>query len=355
MKKSGSGFVKGALKYLLGFGLLGYVIARYWEGLKELFQREPNLLNLLAVVIIVLVSVALQYYRWYLLVRAVDLPFTVRDSVRLGLVGTFYNTFLPGSVGGDLVKAYFIAKGQPGRRATAVATVIADRLIGLFGLILYAGLVGGAFWLANDSKIVENDYLKTVIRVCLSIVGSTVLFWLLLGFLPQHRADRFAGRLLKLPKVGKTAAELWYAVWQYRQRPKAVLTCVGISAICHTGFVFMFHLAVQVFPPVNAALLGTLPEHFVIAPIGFIAQAFFPAPGGVGGGEAIFGYLYEIIRGKEAVPIGVAGRLTLRLCEWAFGFCGYIAFLRMKTQITQAEDAAESGGIPAPPIAASKE
>ena len=50
-----------------------------------------------------------------------------------------------------------------------------------------------------------------------------------------------------------------------------------MTAAVHLGFVFMFHLAVRVFPAVDPASLA---EHFVIAPIGYIAQAFFPAPGG---------------------------------------------------------------------------
>jgi uncharacterized membrane protein YbhN (UPF0104 family) len=346
-----SGWWKGALQYALGFGLLGYMVYKYRDGLSKQFQQTPNLDLLLVVAAVFVGCTAVQYYRWYLLVRALDLPFTFRNAVRLGMVGTFYNTFLPGSVGGDLVKAFFIARDQPGRRAAAVATVVADRLFGLFGLILFIAAVGGGCWAAGDERIAANGYLQTVIRVSVGVVIGTVLAWLGLGFLPQARADRFAGRLHRVPKVGATLAELWYTVWQYRQRPRAVASCIALSAVVHTGFVFMFHTAVRVFPPADAALLGTLPEHFVIAPIGFIGQAFFPAPGGVGGGEAIFGYLYELIRGEPgnkelneaAATVGVFGRMTIRLCEWTFGLVGYLAFLRMRRElpVAEAEAAAE--------------
>src|SRR5262245_10163045 len=96
-----------------------------WSGLKDLFSREPDLGALGLVALILAGCSAMQYYRWFLLVRALDLPFALRDAIRLGLVGTFYNTFLPGSVGGDFVKAFFIAKGHPTRRPAAVATVVA--------------------------------------------------------------------------------------------------------------------------------------------------------------------------------------------------------------------------------------
>ena len=283
---------------------------------------------------------SLQFVRWYFLVRALDLPFTLRNAFRLGLVGVFYNVFLPGSVGGDLVKAYFIAQGHPERKASAVATVIADRLIGLFGLIWLSAAFGGAFWLAGDARIAGNDWLKGIVRVCGGLVAVTLVGWVLLGLLPQSRADRFAGRLRRVAKLGHTLAEVWYAVWAYRQRPRVVYALIGLTAVVHLGFVILFHLAVRVFPAPGP---GSLPEHFVVAPVGFIAQAFFPAPGGVGGGEAIFGYLYVLLGRPEST--GVIGRLTMRLVEWAFGFTGYMVYLGMKEELPVVEEEAEQGGI----------
>ena len=347
-----SGWWKGLLKYALGFGLLAFVVSQNWAdkplppdaapgttpqpGLKTLFERGPDFTPLALIAVILVGCTAIQFYRWYLLVRALDLPFTLRNAVRLGAVGVFYNTFLPGSVGGDFVKAFFIARGQPGRRAAAVATVVADRLVGLFGLILYVAVVGGGCWLAGDQRIDTNPYLRKIVQVCFGLVAGTVVGWVVLGFLSAPRADRFREMLAKLP-AGNTFSELWYTVWTYRQRPRTVAAVVAMSAVVHTGFVLNFHLAVQVFPPTNPDQIATLPEHFVVAPIGYIAQALFPAPGGVGGAEAIFGYLYELIRGKDAVVVGVAGRLALRLVEWSLGFVCYIAYLRMKDELPGVE------------------
>jgi uncharacterized membrane protein YbhN (UPF0104 family) len=286
---------------------------------------------------------AIQFYRWYLLVRALDLPFTFRNAVRLGLVGLFYNTFLPGSVGGDLVKAYFIAKDTPGRRASAVATVIADRLVGLFGLLLFGAVVGGGCWAAGNEKIAANPTLQTIVLVCVGLTLAAVVGYVGLGLLPEDRAKRFGDRLHGVRRVGPTLAELWYTVRAYRRRPGTVATVVAMSAVVHTGFVTMYHLATRVFPPADLSLLGTLPEHFVIAPIGFIVQAIIPVPGGLGAGELTFGGLYRLIRGPEGEAVGLAGRLTLRLIEWTIGLIGYVAYLRMRTElpVAEAEAAAE--------------
>ena len=345
MKKHAKAWAVGLLKYGIGFGLLGYILWKYWEpqgnspGIKGLLEQTPDLAAFAGLAVLMIVCTGIQYVRWYVLVRALDLPFTVGNAFRLGLVGSFYNAFLPGSVGGDLVKGYFIARGTPGRRASAVATVIADRLVGLFGLIWFSAAFGGAFWLAGDERVAGNEYLQKIIRTCAGLAAVAVAGWVVLGFLPQRRADRFAGRLSHVPKLGKTLAEVWYAVWTYRQRPKAVYATVAMTAVVHLGFVLMFHLAVRVFP---ASDVGSLQEHFVIAPIGYIAQAFFPAPGGVGGGEAIFGYLYTLLNRPEST--GVVGRLTLRVVEWGIGLAGLVVFLRMRDVLPAVEEEAEEEG-----------
>ncbi len=325
-------FVVNLLKYLVAVALLGLMIGLNWTQLAKLLGRPPHLLPFAGAAVIMAGCTGIQYYRWYLLVRAVGLPFTLRNAVRLGLVGTFYNVFLPGSIGGDIVKAVFIAGDHPERKPTAVATVFFDRLIGLFGLLLLAATAGGAFWLAGDPKIAGSPRLQTVVLGCLAAAGAGVVGFLLLGLVSAAASTRIGGRLATRP-LGKLLSEVWYAVMTYRRRPQTVLAVVALSAVVHVGFVVMFHLAVRVFPPDDAGLLGSLPEHFVVAPIGFIVQAVIPLPGGIGGGEFTFGGLYRLIRGTDdAAAVGLAGRLTLRLVEWTLGLVGYVAYLRMRTQ-----------------------
>ena len=91
--------------------------------------------------------------------------------------------------------------------------------------------------------------------------------------------------------------------------------------------------------------VATLPEHITVVPIGYIMEALFPAPGGVGGGEAIFGWLYTLL-GKP-VSVGVAGRLTMRMVQWTLGLIGYVAYLRMRAELP-VEEAEAAEDIPDP-------
>jgi hypothetical protein len=145
------------LKYLLAFGLLGYVVYANWappsgSGLKDVWQahvvdRQPiDGGSFSAALVLYGISLLATLYRWHVLVRAQDLPITLLGTVRIGLLGFFFNTFLPGSVGGDLVKAAAVAREQS-RRTAAVATVIMDRVIGLWSLIFFVAFMGGTCWL----------------------------------------------------------------------------------------------------------------------------------------------------------------------------------------------------------------
>src|SRR5207247_1880195 len=123
--------------------------------------------------------------------------------------------------GGDIVKAAALARRQS-RRTVAVATVIMDRAIALWGLIWFVAILGGVFWLAGMLDGPSATQSKSIVTSAGIVVALSALTWLLLGLLPERRAERFAGRLTHLPKVGGSAAEFWRAIWMYRCRQGSV-------------------------------------------------------------------------------------------------------------------------------------
>jgi uncharacterized protein (TIRG00374 family) len=280
------------------------------------------------------------FYRWYILVRAVKLPFRVADSMRLGFIGIFFNTFLPGAVGGDAVKAWFISKEQS-RRTVAVATVIMDRAIALWALVWFVALLGCAFWLGG---LLEGDgsvQCRKIVTVAVAIVVSTTLVWQLLGLLPDARAQRFAGRLERLPKVGGSAAELWRAVWMYRCRPNAVYSVLAISLAGHVGFVLLYYFSMRtLWDPGSGQEVPTLAQHFLIVPIGMVIQAIPLFPGGAGIGELGFGLLYDWLGASEAS--GVLGSLVQRVNCWIIGLIGYVVYRRMHLALPSTKSEIES-------------
>jgi uncharacterized membrane protein YbhN (UPF0104 family) len=298
-------------------------------GIVGVLGQPIHLGFLLLAGVVCVTGILLTFVRWYLLVRAQDIPFTLASALRLGLVGYYFSTFLPGSVGGDIIKAACIAWEQS-RRTVAVATVVIDRVVGLCGLLWLAALLGGLFWatgMLEDMAGAESARtLETIVLGAVGLAAASLIFWIALGLLSEARSVMLAQRLERLPKLGHALAEVWRAVWLYRRRGRAIAMTLGMSTISHAGFVLTFYFSARgLFP---AAEIPSLATHFLIVPVGMMIKGFFPAPGGVGGGEYGYGTLYKLVQFSFAA--GVLASLAQRVIEWTWALVGYLIYLRMR-------------------------
>lgn len=358
-----SSLLKNILQYAFGFGLLGVIVYMYWSpkpgktnfneqaltlvagsladvqirnekatpGIGDLIVRPINVWYLAAACLVWTVALMITFYRWYVLVRAQELPFTMRNAFRLGLVGYFFNSFLPGGVGGDIFKAVVLAREQS-RRTVAVATIVVDRVLGLWTLGWLVAISGGIFWLTDNPTLVQNESLKTIVRITSLIVIVSGSIFILMGMLSDQRSVSIASTLEKFPKVGGSLAELWRAGVMYRRKLPALGYAFALTLIGHFGWVLIFYLCVSAFSDVKVAAFS---EHLLIVPVGMTAQALFPMPGGVGGGEAAYGWLYTLV-GLPATG-GILGCLVQRIIAWGVGLVGYLIYTRMKKEIPVAE------------------
>src|SRR5205814_8369432 len=73
-------------------------------------------------------------FRWQILLRVQKIRLSFPRITGLFFIGMFYNQFLPGGTGGDIIKSYFLLK-ETERKAGALLAVIFDRLIGLVALV----------------------------------------------------------------------------------------------------------------------------------------------------------------------------------------------------------------------------
>lgn len=347
-------YVQIVFKYGLGILLLASVIAVYWDqkqdgqqvGISAVLERSVSWSALAVAVVICAVGVLVTIFRWYLLVRAQDLPFSLYDAIRLGMLGFFFNACLPGSVGGDLVKAAFLAREQS-RRTQAVATVILDRIIGFAGLFWLAALLGGSLYISGalDSYMTEERTrwtFRTILLGACGICAATLVFWAVLGLLPAGRLDLLDARLRSMKKVGPAIAELIQAVRIYRRRSREVALALAMSVVSHFGFILVFYESAHFFTP--AEKLPPLSAHLLLLPIGMTIQAGIPLPGGIGGAEFGYGTLYRLAGYRFAD--GVLGSLGQRLIFSVLGFVGYLIYLRMPgpvlTRTPPPEPAAEA-------------
>ena len=86
-------------------------------------------------------TIALGVLRWRMVLRVHGLDLSLGRAAEISLVAHFFNSFLLGSTGGDLLKAYYAARETHHKKTEAVVTVIVDRLLGLFAMLLFGCLM----------------------------------------------------------------------------------------------------------------------------------------------------------------------------------------------------------------------
>lgn len=84
--------------------------------------------------------------RWQILLRVQGVNLSFWRVARLMMIGILFNPLMPGGTGGDVIKIFYLIKETPGKKVQALLAVLMDRLIGLFGLILVAGVTIGLQW-----------------------------------------------------------------------------------------------------------------------------------------------------------------------------------------------------------------
>ncbi|MCJ7693411.1 MAG: flippase-like domain-containing protein, partial [Sedimentisphaerales bacterium] len=107
-----------------------------WQNLLETYKKM-NLLLFAAVLVIFALGQVLVALRWWILTKTQAIVISFSAAVRLQFLGLFYNNFLPGSVGGDLIRAWYVTKHTE-KKFEAVLSVFVDRVIGLTSTLIIA-------------------------------------------------------------------------------------------------------------------------------------------------------------------------------------------------------------------------
>ncbi|HEY9712106.1 MAG TPA: lysylphosphatidylglycerol synthase transmembrane domain-containing protein, partial [Chroococcales cyanobacterium] len=100
---------------------------------------QANVYFLVTAVVFYLSTVVVNAYRWQILAAAVGLHKPLMKMVQFCFVGMFFNLFLPSTVGGDFTRCYYLSKGT-GKYGSATYSVLADRVVGISVLFLFASL-----------------------------------------------------------------------------------------------------------------------------------------------------------------------------------------------------------------------
>jgi glycosyltransferase 2 family protein len=139
-----------------------------WATLK-LMDLKYLLLSVVLMGIILFLGVI----RWQSILKVHGLGLPLSRTTEISLVAHFFNSFLLGSVGGDLLKAYYVARETHHKKTEAVITVAVDRIIGLFSMLLLACVM---MLLNLDLLAALDPKLKLVVWIILAMTAGCAVF-----------------------------------------------------------------------------------------------------------------------------------------------------------------------------------
>lgn len=333
MSQSSSGYLRpalGILKWVIALGIVGWLIFQNWDQFERLRTQPIHWEFLIAAFVLCGGSIVLTFFRWYLLVIALDFPFRFGDALRLGFLGYLFNYVAPGAVGGDVVKGVLMAREQKGRRSVAVATILLDRILGLMGLLI----VGAGATLLVTDKIEHREEIVTVLWGG-SIAGLTGLLVMLH---PATPASWWMKRLIRVPKIGGIVADIADGISLYQTRRAVVALTVVLSVIGHFGIISSFYCCARVIA--TAAETPSYVTHLLLIPLAEIVGVIVPLPGGVGALEAAVQESYRLAGFNAGIGLLAVGayRVTTILVA-AIGSIYYLGSRRQIQELLAAEEA----------------
>ena len=225
--------------------------------------------------------------RWRILLASQGIAVSVPRAFALSMIGIVFNTVIPGSVSGDLVKAYYIGKSVDERRARAVATILVDRVVGLVGLLIVAS-VAGFLQLETISRDPRATALlgTVVTSALLGVIG--IVLTVLVSEPVARLVDRLAVRL----KLLRVLSEMVRSMAAFRHAPAALLWALLVGWPGQLAGCFIFYVLASVVEPGAVPLAGFL----LIVPLGYTVMALPVAPLGIGVGQAAFFWLFELVQ-----------------------------------------------------------
>ncbi len=310
------------LLVVLAFSLLGGVIYKNRGPIHEVLNR-PLDPRLIAVAFgIYLLSLFLTFVRWNWLVRVIDPTFRLRDALLLGYIGNVYNIVIPGAVGGDLIKAAFLAKMKIST-TKGIASMVLDRILGLLGLFILAGVAGVFAWPVAPPSVQRLIVIVWIFLLC-GFLGLAVIF-------TQALTRLFPGLRSGHGRVSFVMGELSTISETYRSRLDVVLGSFLISAFCHALNVLAFYAISRTMFPSG---LPTVADHFLMVPLTLFTTAV-PLPfGAIGLAEGVSDQLFKLVNH----PSGGLAMMGFRVIMYAGALvstCVYLANLRQVRSLTE--------------------
>jgi len=280
-----------------------------WDNLVKIFLRM-NLGVFTAALGIFIICQLMIAFRWWLLLRTQSIFIDLWPAARLHFLGLFYNNFMPGAVGGDLLRAWYVTR-HTDKKFHAVLSVFVDRVVGFLGSVIIAVFFYLFFLRCQCAQVVldfKSGLPQSFVKSKQIILWIAIIFAAVFYGLLSHSK----GRLL-LKKIGlfikirckKLLEKFKDAVVLYFRKPLAILSVFGLTFFLQLLTITGFWLLGR-----NLGIEVGIIYYYVFFPFSWALGAIPVSIGGAVVVEGVLAYLFIQLAG-----VGAEAALALVLCQ----------------------------------------
>lgn len=303
----------------------------FWQRWNAAWQYGPpelwktlNLVDPLSLSISLVfmgMTIFIGMWRWRMVLRVQGLDLSLPRASEISLISHFFNSFLLGSSGGDLIKAYYAARETHHQKPEAVLTVVVDRIIGLFAMLLFACIMMLPSW----DLLLRYRRLQAVGGVIILMLMACTVFLMLAfwGGVSRHwpQARSWLRRLPKSELIERTLD----AARRFGKDPAFLIKAIGLSMVLNLACVGQFVALAH-------GLRLTVPLDFLLmlVPAIICISALPITPSGLGVRENLYVWLLAI----PEISIPATPALSLSLLAYggslAWSIVGGLVYLFLR-------------------------
>ncbi len=302
----------------------------------DVFWHRPLLIA--ASIGLTLLGIVSGTLRWSVLLRLAGVRIPLGRAMQLQATAIFFNTAIPGNVGGDLVKSGYAAReAKPAMRPTVFVIVFVERLLGLAGLVIVAGIA----ILLRSSELGRDPQLRDLAIAVAALAAGAVLGPALFILFVRLSGPRLEAWTSGPSRFAKLAGHLVAAARLVSAGPKNLAIGLALSMALHA-------LNMAFFTALTEAITGKdVPFSAVVSifPFGILTLVLPISPGGIGVGHAAFNTLFKMI-GIDGGASVFNAYLVAQIAPALLGVFPYLALKRSHALPTEEETAASAAEPP---------
>jgi glycosyltransferase 2 family protein len=295
------------LRLAAGVLLLAYLVHAGLLDIRALAKLFSAWWITVAAVVLIFLDIAFMAVRLSALFRPHRMHLSFSTSLQLTWVGFFFGIVLPGAAGGDVVRAYYAARENAGRRAEIITIMVVDRAVGMLSLLLLPLLFAPLF-----PGLWRSVPALQALLLLVGMIAAAMIAGFLVCMMHRSSFDRLARRSAMLTRILDTIAG-------YRHAGGTLLWALVLSLGANLAIMVVTILALLAMHPDAVAARMCL-----IIPMGHIVNVVPLTPGGLGIGESAFNALFRL----SGLHGGAEALLGFRLWSLLTALPGLLLYLR---------------------------